>query len=163
MNGQYVEREYISDNFVTLYTLESRVLPMRGESIFLEPRLGGINPFTNPKYEELSNFGIFKEPPVEVPVRSFAKTMIVPDKRMFEEPRYVTKTSYIAIEPALEEILESRFRQEVENLKRDREKLAKEAHNLGREVMRLESAIGRFMDSSLLKRLLIAVFPTMVK
>lgn len=163
MNDQYVEREYISDNFVTLYTLESRVLPMRGESIFLEPRLGGINPFTKPKSEELSNFGIFKEPPVEVHVRSFAKTMIAPDKRMLEEPRYVTKTSYIAIEPALEEILESRFRQEVETLKQDREKLAKEAHNLGCEIMRLESAIGRFIDSSLLKRLLIAVFPAMVK
>ena len=160
MNDPYVEREYTSDNFVTLYTLESRVLPMSGESILLEPRLGLINPFTKPKYEDLSNFDIFKDPPIEVPVRSFAKTMIVPDEKMLEAPKYVTKTSYIAIEPALEEILESRFKQDVKNLKQDREKLAKEAHNLGCEIIRLESAIGRFMDSSLLKRLLIAVFPT---
>ena len=159
MSEPYIEREYTSDNFVTLYTLESRVLPMRGESILLEPRLGFVNPFTKPKYEELSNFGIFKDPPIEVPVRSFAKTMIVSDKRMFEEPKYVTKTSYIAIEPAIEEILESRFRQEVESLKQDREKFAKEAHNLRRENIRLESAIGRFIDSSLLRRLIIAIFP----
>ena len=162
MNGQYVEREYTSDNFVTLYTLESRVLPMRGESIFIEPGRNLLGLFAKPKHEDLSD-GFEEIPRIEVPVRSFAKTMIVPDKRMLEEPKYVTKTSYIAIEPALEEILESRFRQEVETLKRDREKLAKEANDLGREVMRLESAIGRFMDSSLLKRLLIAVFPAMVK
>ena len=162
MNGQYVEREYISDNFVTLYTLESRVLPMRGESIVIEHRRNILDLFAKPKREELSD-GFEENHQIEVPVRSFAKTMKVPDKMMLEEPKHVTKTSYIAIEPALEEILESRFRQEVENLKRDREKLAKEAHNLGREVMRLESAIGRFIDSSRLKRLLIAVFPTMVK